>query len=54
MPLPEMTHLPSYAFPFSPAEIERGPSYEFVLNHAVIVESESELFRTVTTEVSNG
>jgi hypothetical protein len=51
MPLPGMTHLPSFAFPFSPAEIERGPSYEFVLNHSVIVGSESELFRTVLSEV---
>jgi hypothetical protein len=53
-PLPGMTHLPSFAFPFSPAEIERGPSYEFVLNHSVIVASESELFRTVITEVCSG
>jgi hypothetical protein len=49
-----MTHLPSFAFPFSPAEIERGPSYEFVLNHSVIVASESELFRTAVREVRNG
>jgi hypothetical protein len=54
MPLPGMTHLPSFAFPFSPAEIERGPSYEFVLNHSVIVASESEMFRTVIREVCNG
>jgi hypothetical protein len=54
MPRPGMTHLPSFAFPFSPAEIERGPSYEFVLNHSVIVASESELFRTVIREVRNG
>jgi len=54
MPLPAMTHLPSFAFPFSPAEIERGPSYEFVLNHSVIVASESELFRTAVREVRNG
>ncbi|MDO4798955.1 MAG: acyclic terpene utilization AtuA family protein [Bacillota bacterium] len=30
--------LPSFAFPFSPAEIERGPIYEFVLNHVMTVE----------------
>jgi hypothetical protein len=54
MPLPDMTHLPSFAFPFSPAEIERGPSYEFVLNHSVMVESEFELFRSVIREVCNG
>jgi hypothetical protein len=54
MPLPGMSHLPSFAFPFSPAEIERGPSYEFVLNHSVIVASESELFRTFIREVGKG
>ena len=54
MPLPGMTHLPSFAFPFSPPKIERGPSYEFVLNHSVIVASESELFRTAIKEVRNG
>jgi hypothetical protein len=51
MPLPGMSHLPTYAFLTSPAEIELGPSYEFVLNHVVAVDSESELFRTTLTEV---
>ena len=35
MPLPDMEHLPSFAFMASPAEIERGPLYEFLLNHVV-------------------
>jgi hypothetical protein len=48
MPLPGMTHLPSFAFMTSPAEIERGAFYEFVLNHAVEVERPDELFRTQT------
>jgi hypothetical protein len=53
MPLPGMSHLPTYAFLTSPAEIEIGPTYEFVLNHVVAVSSESELFRTTFTEVSS-
>jgi hypothetical protein len=53
LPLPGMTHMPSFAFVTSPAEIERGAAYEFVLNHVVDVESGSELFRTVLSEVNN-
>lgn len=53
-PLPGMTHAPSFAFVTSPAEIERGAAYEFVLNHVIDVESGSELFRTVLSEVDNG
>jgi hypothetical protein len=49
MPLPHMNHLPSYAFMFSPAEIERGPIYEFLLQHVVAVDSPDELFRSTTT-----
>ena len=32
----------------SPAEIERGAMYEFVLNHSVEVDRPDELFRTET------
>jgi hypothetical protein len=46
MPLPHMTSLPSFAFMASPAEIERGPIYEFLLQHVVSVETPDELFRT--------
>ncbi|URM93852.1 DUF1446 domain-containing protein [Actinomadura madurae] len=45
LPLPDMAYLPSFAFPTSPAEVERGAKYEFVLNHVVDVDTESELFR---------
>jgi hypothetical protein len=48
LPLPGMTHLPSFAFMTSPAEIERGAVYEFVLNHSVAVDRPDELFRTET------
>ncbi|WP_306214503.1 acyclic terpene utilization AtuA family protein [Actinoplanes sp. RD1] len=47
LPTPDMAFLPSLAFPFSPAETERGAAYEFVLNHVVAVDSPAELFRTV-------
>lgn len=43
--------LPSYGFPFSPAEIERGQVHEFVLNHVVRVSSPDELVRVKTLEV---
>lgn len=50
-PLPGDTALPSFAFLGSPAEIERGPVHEFVLQHAVDVDTSDELFRTTTSEV---
>jgi hypothetical protein len=52
LPLEGMTHLPSYAFATSPAEIERGASYEFVLQHTIDVDDEAELFRTEIEEVT--
>lgn len=45
LPAPGMDYLPSFAFPFSPAEIERGAAYEFVLNHVVDCTDPAELFR---------
>lgn len=51
MPLPHMEHLPSFAFMASPAEIERGPLYEFLLQHVVHVDAPDELFRTTFEEV---
>lgn len=47
LPLNEDMELPSYAFPFSPAEIERGQAFEFKLNHVVHVAHPAELVRTV-------
>jgi hypothetical protein len=51
MPLPEMQHLPSFAFMASPAEIERGPLYEFLLQHVAHVEAPGELSRTTFEQV---
>jgi hypothetical protein len=46
LPLPGMTHLPSFAFANSPAEIERGGAFEFVLHHVLAVDSPQQAFRT--------
>lgn len=46
MPLEKEQELPTYAFPFSPAEIERGPVYEFRLNHVVQVSNPFDWIRT--------
>jgi len=46
MPLHREAELPSYAFPFSPAEIERGAVYEFRLNHVIEVDEPCALVRT--------
>ncbi len=47
LPLNACQELPSYAFPFSPAEVERGRVYEFKLNHVVHVEDPMEWVRIV-------
>ncbi|MEU6762309.1 acyclic terpene utilization AtuA family protein [Streptomyces sp. NPDC046853] len=50
LPTPDMDYLPSLAFATSPAETERGPSYEFVLNHVVDSPTPTAMFRTVVEE----
>ena len=45
LPLEESQGLPSYGFPFSPAELERGQVFEFKLNHIVRVADGFELVR---------
>ncbi len=45
MPLHLNEELPSYAFPFTPAEIPRGQVYEFLLNHVVHTRDGHELVR---------
>jgi ribosome modulation factor len=45
-PVPEWTGLiTSIAYPYSPAEIPRGPSYRFNMNHVVEPETPLEMFR---------
>jgi Acyclic terpene utilisation family protein AtuA len=46
--------MPSYAFPFTPAEIPRGQVYEFVLNHVVQVSDPFELVRSVSVDLARG
>ena len=46
MPLEMNAELPSYAFPFSPSEIERGQVFEFRLNHVVVPDDPMALVRT--------
>lgn len=52
MPMRSDMELPSYAFPFTPAEIPRGQVYEFVLNHVVQTKDGVELVRTGWTDLS--
>jgi hypothetical protein len=49
-PLPGDVALPSFALLGSPAEIERGPVHEFVLQHALDVAAPDEVFRTIHSE----
>jgi hypothetical protein len=51
-PIPKWHGLISgVAFPFSPPEIDRGPVYEFHLNHLLVPESPTTLFRIEYEEV---
>ncbi|HEY0695222.1 MAG TPA: acyclic terpene utilization AtuA family protein [Kribbella sp.] len=54
LPLPDMAYLPSLAFATSPAEIERGATYEFVVNHVVEVDSPTSMFRIQTRATAHG
>jgi hypothetical protein len=53
LPLPAMNYLPSFAFATSPAHIDRGAAYQFVLNHVVDVDSPTEPFRLEMPEPSH-
>jgi hypothetical protein len=46
-PIPEWRGLISgLAFPFAPAELDKGPVYRFNLNHVVVPDDPLEMFRT--------
>jgi hypothetical protein len=51
MYMPEHEEMPSYGFAFTPADIERGPVYEFRLNHVVECDDPMELVRTVWVDL---
>jgi len=53
-PLTDEEALPTFAFPYSPAETERGPLYEFALNHTMQLDDPMEAFRLEVAEVGRG
>lgn len=54
MPLTMEEELPSFAFPFSPAQIDRGPVYEFKLLHVVEPDDYHEMVETTLIDVHFG
>ena len=53
-PLSNSEELPTFAFPFSPAESERGPVFEFLLNHVMTLTDPMEAFRIEELKVGRG
>ncbi len=49
--LTEDEPMPTFAFPFSPAEMQRGALYEFCLNHIMTLDDPMSAFRLETHEV---
>ncbi|MEM7469719.1 MAG: acyclic terpene utilization AtuA family protein [Pseudomonadota bacterium] len=50
-PLTPDEPMPTFAFPFSPAEIERGAHYEFCLNHVITLDDPMEAFALEVIEI---
>jgi len=50
-PLTEDEELPTFGFPYSPAQSDRGALYEFCLNHVLELDSPMDAFRLVVDEV---
>lgn len=50
-PLEDNEPMPTFAFPFSPAEMQRGPLYEFCLNHLLSVDDPMQPFRLEVREI---
>ena len=44
-PLTDNEELPTFAFPYSPAQTNRGAIYEFCLNHVLLLEQPMDVFR---------
>jgi hypothetical protein len=51
MPLTEDEPMPTFAFPFSPAETDRGPLYEFCLHHVCELDTPMAWFSLDVIEV---
>lgn len=47
-PLTKTEELPTFAFPYSPAQTDRGPLYEFTLNHVMPLTHPMDAFRLET------
>ncbi|MBS0242931.1 MAG: acyclic terpene utilization AtuA family protein, partial [Proteobacteria bacterium] len=50
-PLTENEELPTFAFPYSPAQSERGAFYEFALNHVMQLDRPMDAFRIEVSEI---
>ena len=44
-PLTSEEEQPTFSFPFSPAEIDRGPVHEFCLHHVMTLSDPMDAFR---------
>ena len=53
-PLTEEEPVATFAFPFSPADWNRGPHYEFVLNHVLELQQPMDAFQILLSEVNHG
>ncbi len=51
-PLTANEELPTFAFPYSPAQSDRGALYEFALNHVLELDDPMSAFRLTVTEVT--
>jgi len=52
-PLTRDEELPTFAFPFSPAHTDRGPLYEFCLNHVMVLEEPMDAFTLSVSEAGH-
>lgn len=52
-PLTENEELPTFAFPYSPAQSDRGALYEFALNHTLELSDPMDAFTLVVEDISN-
>jgi Acyclic terpene utilisation family protein AtuA len=52
-PLTKDEELPTFAFPYSPAQSERGPLYEFALNHVMELDHPMQVFRLEVCEIGH-
>ena len=52
--LTEEEPMPTFAFPFSPAEMSRGAIYEFCLHHVMTLDNPMSAFRLEVSEVGHG